>query len=102
VEFRLDEAWGTVEQLWSYGEERPEIYSPVVGDADEPPQTGNIVAVFGATLTEVEGEPGARVLALTHTEPAEVVFEIEVGDNNPDGPAHFGVYRATHVPGLGD
>lgn len=45
VHYRINEKNMTVEQIWQYGKERPEIFSPTRGDADLL-ANGNILGVF--------------------------------------------------------
>lgn len=45
VHYRINEKNMTVEQIWQYGKERPELFSPTRGDADLL-ANGNILGVF--------------------------------------------------------
>lgn len=45
VHYRINEKDMTVEQIWQYGKERPELFSPTRGDADLL-ANGNILGVF--------------------------------------------------------
>lgn len=45
VHYRIDEKNMTVEQIWEYGKNRPELYSPWRGDADLL-ENGNIIGLF--------------------------------------------------------
>ncbi|MFT7620984.1 MAG: hypothetical protein ACI9WU_000145 [Myxococcota bacterium] len=106
VEYRIHEPSLTVEQVWSYGRDRPDLYSPIVGDADELPLTGNVLSVFGATSTPgaPDGPPAlrGRILELRRTEPAGVALDIQIGNEDGASPDWTVVYRAAHVSGLGD
>lgn len=48
VHYRIDEKNMTVEQIWQYGKERPEIYSQLRGDADLL-ENGNVLGCFNRT-----------------------------------------------------
>lgn len=48
VHYRIDEKNMTVEQIWQYGKERPEIYSQIRGDADLL-GNGNVLGCFNRT-----------------------------------------------------
>lgn len=96
VEYRIDEASGRIEELWSYGFGRQvPVFSASTGNATPLPETGNVLVVFG----DIEGdqdEASWRVVEVTHTDPPEVVLEL----------ARFGedelirLYRAHKVPTL--
>lgn len=45
VHYRIDEKNMTVEQIWQYGKERPELFSPTRGDADLL-DNGNVLGTF--------------------------------------------------------
>ncbi len=113
-----------VSQVWSYGGPDDELfYSGFLGDVDWLPITGNMLVTDGARVTDAEGrsvEPGpppgppggmggpgpvaapgverwARIVEVTHTLPAEKVFELILADDPPAGQA---VYRAKHLESL--
>lgn len=101
VEYEIDETAGTVRQVWEYGRERGfELYSSIVGDADPLPASGNVLIVFGGILPVEDGVPGAYIVEVTHEQPAAVVLEVRIADDNEEGPASRIVYRAEHVAAL--
>ena len=101
VEYEIDETAGTVREVWEYGAERGfDLYSSIVGDADPLPMTGNVLVTFGGILPSDEGAPAAHLIEVTHTTPAEVVFEVTLDDDNPDGAASRIIYRAEHLASL--
>lgn len=107
VEFSVDAESMEVEQVWSYGGPGDEhFYSNYVSDADWLPVTGNILVTDGARETDSQGlnaeraegtEYWARVVEVTHTQPAEKVFELHLKDG---GPGHWHIYRAQRLQSL--
>lgn len=108
VEFRVDEDAMEVEQVWSYGgREGERFFSSFLSDVDRLPETGNAHVTDGARRSDAEGkqmsEPGpgvhrwARVFEVTHTSPAEIVFELHVKGEPPMG---WHVYRSEHIASL--
>jgi arylsulfate sulfotransferase len=51
VHYQIDEKAMTVRQIWSYGEDRPEIYAATRGDADLLPN-GNVLGTFFSNFTK--------------------------------------------------
>ena len=105
VEFRVDEELMTASEVWSHrGGNDERFYSSFLSDADWLPATGNVLVDDGARTRTVEDENGeptnhnwARIVELTHTTPAETVFEVVVDDEPPVG---WRVYRAQRIPGF--
>ena len=105
AEFRVDEAAMEVELVWSYrGPDGAPFYSGFLSDADWLPVTGNLLVDDGARSRPVDDGSGdttdhnwARIFELTHTTPAEMVFEVIIDDTPPAG---WRVYRAQRIPGL--
>ena len=109
VEYAIDAESDTVSEVWSYGGPGDEIfYSPLVGDADWMPGTGDILVTDGGRVTDEQGRPTddlssglrwARIVEVTHTTPAEKIFELIVRDEaNPE--VGWIVYRAERLPSL--
>jgi arylsulfate sulfotransferase len=106
VEYAVDEEAMEVRQVWSYGGAGDErFYSSYISDADWLPETGNVLVTDGGKHTDAEGNPmespgerrWARVVEVTHTTPAEKVFELHITAEPPMG---FHVYRADRIPTL--
>ncbi len=107
VEFSVDTGAMEVEQVWRYGGPGEEqFYSSYISDADPLPETGNILITDGARETDEEGLPAARseepefwarVVEVTHTRPAEKVFEVVL---RADLPGRWHIYRAQHLASL--
>jgi hypothetical protein len=105
VEFEVDAEAMEVRQVWSYqGAEGERFYSSFLSDADWLPVTGNVLITDGARVTEPENDTDdspdhqwARILEVTHTTPAETVFELVIDDDPPSG---WRVYRAGRLPSL--
>ncbi len=90
VEFKVDEAKMTVEQVWSYGEDAADrFHSPFICDVDWLPQTGNVLMTDGGRIKDKDGKPSVnifgghhwvRIVELTHDTPATKVWEIVIDD----------------------
>jgi arylsulfate sulfotransferase len=98
AEYRLDEGAMTVEQVWQY-RPQPDIFTGFIGDADMLPITDNVLVTFGG-IRPADGEPTAILREVTHADAPEVVFEVQVLDDNPMGPGTRNVYRAERLPDL--
>ena len=107
VEYEIDEDAMTVRQVWAYGGPGPErFYSSFISDADWLPETEHVLITSGGLITDPSGvatEEGtgrrsASILEVTHETPADVVFELTVGDDWPAGGWH--VYRAQRISSL--
>ena len=73
VEYKIDESAGTVQQVWSYGEELgPEAFSNIISDVDLLSRTGNRLFAPGYINNGSGGS--ARVYELTYPD-NQVVFE---------------------------
>ncbi|MFP4011863.1 MAG: aryl-sulfate sulfotransferase [Spirochaetaceae bacterium] len=113
VEYEIDEAAGTVEQLWQYGKERgSELFTPFIGDADYLPN-GNRLVVFGGISRDLDGRPqalfdldamevndmkiSARVVEVTDGTPARRVVELGFEDPDPDTYAGYRIYQAEKI-----
>ncbi len=106
VEFAIDEEAREFRELWSYGGRPGEHFlTPFLGEADWLPATGNVLVTDGGRVIQKNGQPGfhpaqgrkwARVLEVTHTTPADVVFEVVIDD------PRFGwtVYRSERLASL--
>ena len=110
VEYEIDEEEGTVRQVWQYGRERgSELYAPFIGDADYL-AGGNRLVCFGGITRNLEGvateifdfEQGrvrkmkisARIVEATPEQPARVVREIVIDDEDAGSYRGFRSYRA--------
>lgn len=93
VEYAIDPVAGTVELVWEFGAELdPQHYAHRMGDADWLPETGNILVAF----TDPSGSdvPDARIVEVTHDQPAEVLFNMALPW------ASTNLYRASRIPSL--
>jgi len=104
VEYRVDEAAMTVEEVWSYGPEQERFVSPFISDADHLPETGNVLITDGGRFAGPDGEPmntwggrqWGRVLEVTYGEEPEKVWEVVIDD-----PAvRYSIYRAQRFKSL--
>ena len=101
VEYAVDEASMTVEQVWQYGKERGDtFYSPIISYVDYLPQTLNRLIVPG--IINNFGEPPAYARVAEVSYPGkEVVFEAKINFKNRfEGESVFGdsVYRSERLP----
>lgn len=94
IQYRINEAAGTVETVWDYGKERgKDFFSNVVSDADYMYGTKNRLLTSG--YQKVEGGYRATVVETAGTTD-EVVYELELsGIKQGDGRV---VYRAERLP----
>jgi hypothetical protein len=111
VEYSINEDTLEISQVWEYGEFTSErLYTPSVGNIAWLPKTGNIAITF-ANVTYVNGvhpspySPGAtmmRIKEVTHEQPAEVVFDLQLFDNNNTSSTYSGCmgYRSDRIPDL--
>jgi arylsulfate sulfotransferase len=115
VEFAVDEANGSVRQVWSYGDAPGQrLYAGFQGGALRLPKTGNTFISYGG-ICSINGrpasgpdrfEPGeaeqrdqfdihARLLEVTPEK--EIVLDLQIG-GGPDDPKALSVFRSEHVP----
>ena len=106
VEYAIDEMARTVSQVWVYGGPgEGRFFSNFGSDADWLPTTGNVLMTHAGLSSDPAGTPDddsddvrwARIVEVTHTTPAEVVFDLVVRQ----GPeVQWRVYRAERLPDL--
>ncbi|MDP6175604.1 MAG: aryl-sulfate sulfotransferase, partial [Rhodospirillales bacterium] len=104
VEFAVDEATGTVRQVWSHGTEPDyRIFACYQGGAIRLPETGNTFMSYGGICT-IDGAPSEDVGAsfcracLREVTPGgEVVFELWIDDSNASEPRPYSVFRSAHL-----
>ncbi len=115
VEFAVDEANGTVRQVWNYGEAPGErIYAGFQGGAMRLPKTGNTFISYGGVCS-IDGRPAtgpdrfdagevvsrdeldicARLIEVTPDR--EVVLDLSIG-GAPGDPRALSAFRSEHVP----
>lgn len=93
VELAVDREAKTVELVWSYARTwNPRIYVPQMGDADLLPETGNVLVTFG-TIVHARFPNNTRLVEVTHTTPAEVVWEVIINETG-------GAFRSRRLPSL--
>lgn len=93
VHYRINQEENTVEEIWSYGEERgTELYTNVVSNAACFPETENVLMNFGRTLNEEAQERYSVITEVTKTDNPEVVYELHYGPYDAD--AWRQIYRA--------
>ncbi len=102
VEYAIDEKNMTVELVWEYGQFALEkIYSAALGDANYLPTTGNILITHGNIFEKKqEKKLSAQIVEVTHTTPAEEVFNVVVFDETSDSSSGWRVYRSERISSL--
>ncbi len=105
VEYSVNEETMEVSQVWVYGPEDEQFYARYLGDVDWQEQTDNILITIGAQETNAEGKnsppgPGtqrwARLVEVTHTQPAEKVWEMRLQEDD----SGWSIYRAERIPSV--
>lgn len=95
VQYRIDELNMTVEEIWSYGEERGEYsYSDIVSDADYLVESNNVLINFGRAYNE-DDMPVSQIVEVDKAT-NEVLFEYHV--TQTDDSDRRQVYRADRLP----
>ncbi len=110
VEFSINEETKEVSQVWEYGQFiEPVIYAPFVGDANSLPLTGNVLIAFMGIIKDESGlasdfvgggECSIRIIEVTHTTPAEKVFDLSIEDSSTNVADGWQGYRAVKLPSL--
>ena len=104
VEYRINEAEGTVEEVWTYGPEQEHFSSVFICDADYMPETGNVLITDGGRFMDEDGNPmntfgghqWGRVFEVTYEEDPRKVWEIEIKDPEQ----RYSIYRAQKLKSL--
>lgn len=95
VQYRINEADMTVEEIWSYGEERGDFsFADIVSDADYLPETENVLVNFGRTYID-DGEPVSQIVEVDK-DTNEVVFEYHLRQSEKSDRRQ--IYRADRLP----
>lgn len=109
LELKVDEEAMTVSKVWEYrGRDHTPFYTPFYGEADELPQTGNVLITDGGHI-EYEGDipsdkipsdhQWARILEITHESPAELLWEIRI-ESPLEKQVGWSVYRSERISGM--
>ena len=87
VEYAFDEDEMTAEEVWEFRGEEP-YFAPYVG-AVQRLENGNVLITDGGILsdstareTDPDGGRWGRIVEVTHTDPGEVVWSVEIRDNS--------------------
>lgn len=100
VEFAVDQAKGTIRQVWSYGDAPEErLFAAFQGGALRMPKTGNTFITYGG-ICSVDGRPagepeGADISArlIEVTPDKDTVFDLRIG-GGPDDPKALSAFRS--------
>ena len=110
AEFRVDEAAGTVAQVWQSRKPapgEPSNYSPFISGAQWLGDSGTVLVCFGGMLSDDDGNitddtqialGHVRIAEVTHDDMAETVFELAIDER--DKGLGWDVYRALRLDGL--
>ena len=115
VRYRVNEAAGTVEQVYQYGKERGnELYATYLGDVDEL-GPDHYLMTAGGRITDADGRARGSALdaymgikgaaaKIVEIKAGRPVFELHVGDGSPG--SFYNIYRAqwdtVYAPGEGE
>jgi len=95
VQYRINEADMTIEEIWSFGEERGEYsYTDIVSDADYLEETNNVLIDFGRTYNE--NDDAVSQIVEVDKDTNEVLFEYHVTQTSRSDRRQ--VYRADRLP----
>lgn len=95
VQYRINSEEMTVEEVWSFGEERGgNFYSSIVGDADYLEDTGNRMLTSG--YIEADNGMNSRVVEVSGEQPADVAYELVISGFEKE--SHRQAYRAERLP----
>jgi arylsulfate sulfotransferase len=110
AEYCIDEASNEITLIWEYGQFAEEIlYTPLIGDADLLPTTGNVLITFGGITIDADGNPtdnpgqaknSVRIIEVTHTTPAEKVFDLKIADDTLELENRWRTYRSERLQSL--
>lgn len=92
VHYRINEKDMTVEQIWQYGKERPELFSTYRGDADLL-ENGNILGCFNQGMDGDEAK--ANVVYVEIDRDGDVIWECYLEDKTATN--QFQAYRVERV-----
>jgi arylsulfate sulfotransferase len=96
AEYAIDAVGRTTSEVWSYGAPADEMFfSGTLGGAEVLKTSGNVLISDGAR--QAGNRRWARIVEVTHSKPAEKVFELIVGEPEASGAPGWTVYRATRV-----
>lgn len=100
VQYRINEKEKSVEEVWSYGEERgKDLYSSIVGNSQYLYDTGNRLMTSGHIDTEGElADTTAKVVEVMDDKEAEVVYELTISDFTKNGSDTKHMYRSLRMP----
>lgn len=101
VTFRIDADAQTVEGVWEYGSQEDPWYSLFICDADELTNGNVLVCDGGEAMPGPVGQVGwTRLVEVSTTTPAEVLWELTVRDDDQTAPLSWNAYRAERLSGV--
>lgn len=100
VQYAIDEQAARVEQRWAFSGPEGGMYARIVGDADELPTTSHVLVTSGAQEDPERRTSWARLFEVTRDEPAEILFDVQIGERDADPGTQWVVYRAERIAEL--
>ncbi|MFV2055985.1 MAG: aryl-sulfate sulfotransferase [Thiohalomonadales bacterium] len=100
VEYAIDVTTKQAKIVWEYGEfSEKKYYAGALGDVDWLPKTGNVLITHG-NLPDEDGKLSARIIEVTHDNPATTVFQLHVFDKSESKTRGWRIYRAERMQSL--
>ena len=115
VEYAINEETRSVQQIWSSeGPATDRLMTFAMGEADAMPATGNVLLFYGsaAVVTDMTldwedvlgpgggTDRGTRIREFTGTNPAEIVWDIDIYDSS-ENQVRWGIYGGARIAQLG-
>ena len=115
VEYAINEETRSVKQLWSSeGQAMDRLMTFAMGEADAMPITGNVLLFYGsaAVVTDMTldwedvlgpgggTDRGTRIREFTGTNPAEIVWDIDIYDSS-ENQVRWGIYGGARIAQFG-
>lgn len=110
VEYRLDEKSRSAEEVWvsETGPGKESVVSVAMGNAEQMPQTKNVLVSYGALLRRGALPPAwnsgagnwTRVREYTHETPAKLVWEVVIENRDSRRPMGWQAFTSTRWPSL--
>lgn len=93
VEYKIDAENRTVQQVWEYGSDRPELNSQIVSDVDYLPEDNSLIMNCGQTYSTQSSSVEGRIVKIDYSS-KEVLFDARV--YSPTS-SYFVFHRAEQV-----
>jgi hypothetical protein len=102
IEYAIDEHNMTVELVWEHGQfTEKTVFSAALGNADYLPRTGNVLITHGNVYANKSSNKlSAQIIEVTHTTPAELLFDMTIFDGTDDPERGWRIYRSKRIASL--